>query len=86
MATALALQNAMAGGARALKSVEQVLAELASVPAIHGARVNTRVVVGSWLALRAEVVALVELRRQVMGKAGTVEAKPFKSTKKKGLQ
>jgi len=48
----------------------QILAELAWPGAITGPHVATRPVCAAWLALRAEVNALVELKRVMAGRLG----------------
>ncbi|EFJ48896.1 hypothetical protein VOLCADRAFT_104620 [Volvox carteri f. nagariensis] len=64
---AMAAQQAavMTGGSRAFKAVEATLTELACPVALYGPRVVTRSTAGAWLALRAEVIALHEMRRNL---------------------
>ena len=52
------------------KALEAALSEISytAIPRCH-----TRAVCGAHLALRGEVLAMVELRRQVMGCTGDVE-------------
>ncbi|KAG2439980.1 hypothetical protein HXX76_004098 [Chlamydomonas incerta] len=64
---AMAAQQAaaMTGGSRAFKNVEATLTELQCPAALLGPRVMTRATSGAWLALRSEVVALHETRRNL---------------------
>ncbi|KAG2495242.1 hypothetical protein HYH03_006515 [Edaphochlamys debaryana] len=64
---AMATQQAanMTGGSRAFKAVEATLTELQSPTALFGPRVMTRATSGAWLALRSEVIALHETRRNL---------------------
>lgn len=80
--TAAAMTAAMAGGAKAQKTVESILAELGPIAA-SGPSVNTRATVGTWLALRAEVIALHELRRNLGQRFGDEARAPKKADKKK---
>lgn len=80
--TAQAMTAAMAGGTKALKTVESLLAELGPI-AVAGPSVNTRATVGTWLALRAEVIALHELRRNLGQRFGDEGRAPKKADKKK---
>mgnify|MGYP001807304819 CR=1 FL=1 len=50
---------------RAFKNVEATLTELQCPAALTGPRVMTRATSGAWLALRSEVVALHETRRNL---------------------
>ncbi|GIL77195.1 hypothetical protein Vretimale_3151 [Volvox reticuliferus] len=64
---AMAAQQAaaMTGGSRAFKAVEATLTELQCPAALYGPRVMTRSTSGAWLALRSEVIALHETRRNL---------------------
>jgi hypothetical protein len=55
---------------RAFKAVENTLSDLGVPAALLGPRVMTRATSGTWLALRAEVMALTELRRGLANRLG----------------
>ncbi|MEW5306645.1 MAG: hypothetical protein WDW36_009098 [Sanguina aurantia] len=68
--TAAAMTAAMAGGRQGAED-------------LSGPGVNTRATVGTWLALRAEVIALHELRRNLGQRFGDEARAPKKADKKK---
>ncbi|GFR42025.1 hypothetical protein Agub_g2841, partial [Astrephomene gubernaculifera] len=72
---AMAAQQAaaMTGGSRAFKAVETTLTELQCPAALYGPRVMTRATTGAWLALRSEVIALHETRRNLANRLNADE-------------
>eukprot|EP00798_Chlamydomonas_sp_ICE-L_P002573 gene2573-30959_t len=76
---ALAMTNSL--GVKGSKSVEQMIQDIGWMPALYGPKCNSRAVTGSWLALRSEIVALVELRRMVHSRLGGGDANEKKSAK-----
>mmetsp|Transcript_8824 Transcript_8824/g.18876 ORF Transcript_8824/g.18876 Transcript_8824/m.18876 type:complete len:443 (+) Transcript_8824:44-1372(+) len=82
-ATAQAMGAAMSGGARAYKNVETLLTELGWSPLMMP-RVNTRAVCGQWLAMRGDVIALYEARRNLQNRSLASSDEKKKSSKKKG--
>lgn len=66
---AATMYNSLPGGQRAAKALEASLAELNFPMALEGPSHRSRAVCGSWLALRAEALALIELRRQAQARA-----------------
>lgn len=69
------------GGARAQKLVETTIAEL-GVP--EGPRMPTRAVSGAWLSLRNDVVAMLNLKRQLQHRQGNDPGAAGLGVRKKG--
>ncbi|KXZ46822.1 hypothetical protein GPECTOR_40g556 [Gonium pectorale] len=63
----------MAGGSRAFKAVEATLTDLNCPAALLGPRMMTRATSGAWLALRADVIALHEMRRNLANRLNADE-------------
>lgn len=80
---ALAMTNAMAGGSRAHKAVEGFLNDLGWTGAIFGPRVCTRAVCGAWLAMRSEVVQMLDMKRNLQNRHMADEGRKRPEKRKK---